>query len=111
MQLYDCKVRLNGNMLSESVKKDVTAPEIIILRALHGHDEGVIDIRPTVMDKRPHADERERLEQVYGPKVVFETFGLPHLKLPIKLDDVAAYVSPASDGKVSDQTVPVSATG
>jgi hypothetical protein len=42
MQLYTCKVRLAGNVLHQ-VDEEVTVPEIMVLRALHG-DDAVTDI-------------------------------------------------------------------
>lgn len=43
MQLFDCKVRLAGNALNEVIKQDVSAPEVEVLRALHGF-ESVLDL-------------------------------------------------------------------
>jgi hypothetical protein len=86
MQVYRCKVRLAGSLLNEVWKDEATAPEIILLRAMHG-DDAVVEITRTSMDKRPHAEERERLKNIYGAKIVLEQFGHPHQQLPVRLDD------------------------
>lgn len=65
MQHASCKVALNGDITFTVVKPDVTVAEIAILRAIHGAD-AIRDIEPTFMDKRPHAEERQRLVELYG---------------------------------------------
>jgi hypothetical protein len=64
MRLYDCKVLLAGSRDNEVRKTDVTAAEIQILQAFHGHDS-VLDIVKKQMDKRSHRDERARLFAQY----------------------------------------------
>lgn len=86
MQILNCVVRLSGDVTNESVKNGVTAPEVMLLQHLHGHD-AVRSIQPTVMDKRGHREERARLIMTYGDRVVTELFGGPHLRLPIQLVD------------------------
>ena len=65
MQHASCLVALGGDITFTVVKPDVTVAEIAILRAIHGAD-AIRDIKPTFMDKRPHAEERERLALEYG---------------------------------------------
>lgn len=65
MQTYDCKLRLGGNVANEVRKADVTAPEIFVLRALHGED-AVSEIVPKAMDRRSHEEERQRLYGIYA---------------------------------------------
>jgi hypothetical protein len=65
MQLYDCKVRLNGAVANEVRKHAVTAAEIMILRALHGED-AVVEIVPVGEEVRAHLSERQRLYGVYA---------------------------------------------
>lgn len=66
MQPYKCKLRLNGNLNNEVVKRGVTAPEIMVLRALHGAD-AVVDISEDgPMDKRSHSEERARIMLLYA---------------------------------------------
>ena len=69
MQFYQCKVRLMGSLLHEVFKPEVSAPEIMILRALHGSD-AVVDIVRTRIGAVSNDDERERLLSLYmDPKV------------------------------------------
>lgn len=89
MQTYDCVVKLcdaNGQVCTEVEKFDVTAPEIIVLRALHGNDN-VVRVSLKRMDKRPHAEERDRLSMTYGGQIVHDLFGANHVDLPIRLHD------------------------
>lgn len=65
MQHASCLVALGGDITFTVLKPDVTVPEIALLKAIHGAD-AVRDIKPTFMDKRPHAEERERLTLEYG---------------------------------------------
>jgi len=65
MQHASCLVALGGDITFTVVKPDVTVAEIALLKAIHGAD-AVRDIQPTFMDKRPHAEERERLTLEYG---------------------------------------------
>lgn len=65
MQHASCQIALNGDITFTVVKPDVTVAEIALLRAIHGAD-AVRNIEPTFMDKRPHAEERDRLAREYG---------------------------------------------
>lgn len=95
--LYSCKVRLNDSVLNEVRKSDVTAPEIMILRAVHG-DGAVLDINETGKAKRTHAQERQRIYSVYANAetnnsetvakkmtLIRNLFGHDSLDLPTKL--------------------------
>lgn len=64
MRLYNCKVRLNNDLLHEVYKKNLSAPEILILREVHGQT-AVVDIVPQRSDRRPHAEHRAYLERKY----------------------------------------------
>lgn len=97
MKLYSGKIRLAGNLLNEVPRIGLTAPEIIILRHIHGAD-AVVNIQETGSDKRPHGEERDRLAQAYNPKVVFDLFGLEHRELPIELP--RAEVAGAEDDEI-----------
>lgn len=111
MQTYEAEVILGGLPMKTSVVKEgLTAPEIMLLRALHGQD-AVINIQPRSMDKRSHVAERARLEEIYGAsedddveehvgsKALFRLFGAKELgaKLPVSLPDVPALVGDAVD--------------
>jgi hypothetical protein len=74
MQLYTCTVRLNGSMLNEVQKTDVTAAEIKVLKAIHTAPdagvESIIKIAPTRSVDRSDDEERARLDEIYGEAVV-----------------------------------------
>lgn len=95
MQLYRCKVRLKGSLLHEMPKIGVSAPEILILREIHqGDNEPVVDITPMAPNKKPgaNAGERDRLNSLYGPKIVERLFS-KYGDLPALLPDHADIVA------------------
>lgn len=65
MQLCDLEVRLNDSSGHTVPKTNVTPAEIVVLQAIHGAS-AIVGIQPTKMDKRPHAEEFERLKALYG---------------------------------------------
>lgn len=65
MRQFACKVRLSGSLYNEVPKSDVTVPEIILLRTIHG-GEAVADIKEIEGVKRTDAEERDRLANIYG---------------------------------------------
>lgn len=71
MQLYDCTVRLSGSMYNEVPKVGVTAAEIAVLKAIHQAPdagvEAVINIKAGENVRRDDHEERQRLEETYGP--------------------------------------------
>lgn len=87
MQIANCHVRLSGDMTNEVFKPGVTPAEVAVLRALHGAN-AVVKIQPTVMDKRPHAQEFDRLKQAYGDKVVTAAFPGALPQLPVNFKDI-----------------------
>src|SRR5690242_12341845 len=106
MRLYDCKVRLAGSRENEVRKTDVTAAEIMVLRAFHGVDS-VEGITPKEMDRRSHADERKRLFMLYvgaeesgnlgghmqsRAQVLMGLFGPSHTPLPVELPEGGSFV-------------------
>ena len=64
MQFYQAKVRLAGSLTNEVFKADLSAPEIMLLRAFHGQDS-VVDIFKTRVSIAPSDEERERLMSLY----------------------------------------------
>lgn len=65
MHIYFCKVRLGGSLYNE-VPKEITAPELAVLKVLHGED-AVADIKHLRNDPdRKIEGERERLNDLYG---------------------------------------------
>ncbi len=96
-KLYTAKVRLSGSVLNEVPKDDLTAPEIEVLRALHGSD-AVVEIKETGEHKRTHAQERARLKQIYASQgmgeqvkkklaLMTEIFGHERLPLPTSIEE------------------------
>lgn len=87
MKLYECKVRLGGSVADEVRKPTVTAAEINLLQEIHGED-AVVEVRetshtatndipghPRFGKPRTEDDERDRLEAIYGEKLVGKVFG------------------------------------
>lgn len=106
MRLYDVKVRLAGSRENEVRKDNVTAAEIMILRAFHGVDS-VEDIVPKEMDRRSHSDERKRLFLSYvgaeetgnlgghmqsRAQVLIGLFGPSHTPLPVELPESESFI-------------------
>lgn len=104
MKLYDCKVRLAGQVANEVRKYKVTAAEIEILRSIHGAD-AVAEIVDAGEDKRTSAAERQRLYGLYAspndhtPEQVAKKlegfralFGHDRMALPESLEELAPEV-------------------
>lgn len=101
--LYNAKLRLGGSVLNEVPLIEVTAPEIDILRVLHGGDDAVIEIKSAGSIERSHAEERARINQKYAGggenmenqakkklAMIRDLFGNDRLPLPTELDEVKA---------------------
>jgi len=98
MQNYNATVRLDGNILHEVPKQNITAPEIIILRYTHG-DDAVVHIKKVSgkgkNNKLNQKQEIERLKMIYGDKKFTDVYGGGYInKLPETLDD---YTEPEID--------------
>lgn len=65
MQYCDCEVRLSGSLLNTVPKQNVSVPEILVLRAIHGPDS-VVNIRKVRVGKVSHPAEFDRLLHLYG---------------------------------------------
>ena len=87
MQIYSCKVRLSGNVNNEVRKPEVSAAEVLVLRQLHGAD-AVLEVKRVRMEHAPHAKERDRLNRVYGAKIITQLFGAAHNDLPVRVADL-----------------------
>jgi hypothetical protein len=108
MQHASCTVALNGDITYTVHKPDVTVAEIAVLRAIHGAD-AVRDIQPTYMDKRPHAEERERLTLEYNSakdhddvlivSKVFPSFS----QLPVTLKDIGVEIDFTPEPEVEEK--------
>lgn len=64
MEYYNAKLRLHGSVSNEVLKEDLSAPEIIILRKVHGED-AVVDINLSKEEDIDEAEERRRLADRY----------------------------------------------
>lgn len=94
MDLYSCKVRLDGSLDNEVIKHNVTAAEIHVLAAMHngqGKHPPVVDIVKTGTVNRSDAKERARLADTYthgelvedrGSKMITGMFGVAGVPLP-----------------------------
>jgi hypothetical protein len=96
MDLYNGKVRLKGDVRNEVAKKNLTVPEILILRRMHGND-AVLNLELVEKKKMKAATERKRLQSVYGrglkamtPPLSIERLFGTYGPLPEKLSDVEA---------------------
>lgn len=76
MKLYKAKVRCSGEVKDEVRKKDMTAAEVRLLRAIHG-DDAVLEVTETGTVERTESEERERLAKIYGEANVLRLFGAP----------------------------------
>ena len=98
--LYSCKLRLGGSVLNEVPKIGVTAPEVEVLRAIHGSD-AVLDLKFTGTVDRDFLAERERINDAYAGHaanvdgqrekklaLIRNLFGNDRLPLPVALDEV-----------------------
>jgi len=87
MEYAQVTVRLAGS-LENTVTKEVSIPEIPILKAIHGHD-AVVEISKTRTDSTvAEAVERDRLDKVYGTPILEKLFPGVTSKLPRTLVDI-----------------------
>jgi hypothetical protein len=73
MKLFNCNVRLGGNLLHSVPKIGITEKELYLLRAIHG-DDSIENPRPAgeaEIEERAHLFE---LARVYGRPLVEKTF-------------------------------------
>lgn len=120
--LYEAKIRLGGSLHNEVMKRDLTAPELVALSAIHGPDSvvGVTPMKDGAKVKsadRSDRDERARLRAVYEGALptkagfVNRLFG-PTAALPREYDADAFDVSEVSvearpDGSAAAPTAAV----
>jgi hypothetical protein len=94
MDLYSCKIRLDGSLDNEVIKHNVTAAEIHVLSVIHngqGKHPPVVDIVKTGTVNRSDMKERARLAELYtkgeltedrGTKIITGIFGVAGVPLP-----------------------------
>lgn len=98
MKLYNCKVRLHGDVRDEVRRRDVTAGEIRVLQQIHG-DDAVLEITPTgaeamsllpmkETDFRTEEEERDRLAHLYGEAATAKLFGAAPVAVGAELEGV-----------------------
>lgn len=104
---YNCVVNVGGAVHTRVPKENVSAPEIIILRHLHGND-AVLKIKPAGTSNAPQRELRAELEYRYGAKRVAALFGIAGATLPTELDDVSriAHLDDDDDEGVKPGTAP-----
>lgn len=86
MEYANVEIRLAGS-LENTVIKEVSIPEIPILKSLHGHD-AVVNVKKSRSATVDQAVERDRLEKVYTPGIVEKLFPGVTSKLPLSLADI-----------------------
>jgi hypothetical protein len=86
MEYAQIEVRLAGS-LENTVIKEVSAPEIPILKSIHGHD-ALVNIKKTRSDAVDVKEERDRLEKQYTAVVIEKLFPGVMGKLPQTLVEV-----------------------
>ena len=86
MQIALAEILLNGN-LQNSVVRMVTAPEVTVLREIHGFD-AVINLSQFDSVRRSSNEELDRLKVYYGPDVVIKVFPGSMPKIPTSFEDV-----------------------
>lgn len=90
MQVCDCLVLVGGDIGNSVMRYGVTAPEVAILRSIHGND-AVREIVIKANEKVDHAGERDRLSLTYKEEVVAGLFGkfgdLPETLAEARVED------------------------
>jgi len=86
MEYAQIEVRLAGS-LTNTVVKEVSAPEIPVIKSLHGHD-AVVNIKKTRSEAVDQKEERERLNREYTVAVVEKLFPGVGNKLPQTLVEI-----------------------
>jgi len=90
MQVCDCLVLVGGDIGNSVMRYGVTAPEVAILRSIHGND-AVREIVIKANEKVDHAGERDRLSLTYKEEVVAGLFGkfgdLPETLADARVED------------------------
>jgi len=86
MEYANAEIRLAGS-LENTVIKTVSAPEIAVLRQLHG-DDAVVEVTYSHEGDISQKAERERLSKFYNPFVVEKLFPGAIGKLATTLSEV-----------------------
>jgi hypothetical protein len=91
-QLLSCDVAIGGdllNIVARSEFEPVTFPELLLLQRLHG-EVAITEIRQCgETEERAQAIERQRLREIYSPKIVDEMFPGYNVQMPVRDDRFA----------------------
>ena len=87
MEYANTEIRIGGS-LENTVIKEVSAPEIAVLRAIHGDDALVNTSKTRLDDAVTSRSERERLQKTYGDEVLKQLFPGALSVLPSRLSEV-----------------------
>lgn len=90
MEYANIEIRLAGS-LENTVIKEASAPEIAILKAIHGHD-AVVNIKKSRTSPVEQAVERDRLGRFYNDEIIAKLFPGVTSKLPTTLAEVGVEV-------------------
>lgn len=101
MQFVNCAVRLGGNLNNVVPRQNVSVPEVVILRAIHGEDAVVNFTFAKEENTSPRA-EIDRLEALYKPATVRGVFPGANPRLPTSYRDIGIELD-APEAKAPDK--------
>lgn len=116
MRLYSGRVRLGGSPLHEVIRENMTAPEVLLLRQLHGGADAVVGLVCTGEKQVDHEQERDRLRREYesfqheGPSIVDKLFGPAFQPLPLRVAGVPDDAPPEAENAPPVRVPPPSRT-
>jgi hypothetical protein len=97
MNLYDVVVRVGGSLYNEVERLSITAPEVVMLQALHG-DDSVLRIKHVGTSDETDSMIRDRMCDFFGtgrvetarsgPELMKQYFGPKSMPLPDHIDGV-----------------------
>ena len=87
MELFTCEISLGGDIKNTVIRDLVTAPELEVLRRVHGHDAVWSIIKTGDSENSDNDVERQTLQLRYGHEIVDGIFG-PYGQLPVKLSEL-----------------------
>lgn len=92
MQYVDCVVRLSGDINFQVPKHDISVAEVALLRAMHGGEDGVVNITPTRKGPDSPAAVKRRMLVRYintgGAELIEKLFPGMSPRLPETLADI-----------------------
>jgi hypothetical protein len=97
MQIALAEILLNGN-LQHSTVRVVSAPEVLILRDIHGGD-AVINVAEPAAIERTNAEEIDRLKLYYGAEAFSKVYPGSMPKLPTAFAEVGVEASKEANKK------------